>query len=140
MGEVIIPLSSARSLDDAADYLLKNRCGRLPDNGRRAAYKAGMKAKNINHPLDLRKKDVRWWPAIRQSWSRVIVINEKELPACLVVGEPKKEEVKPEVPASKPAKTEAAENKPIEIKSAPVKVPTKGKKKRPGLGKSVIVP
>ena len=116
MGEVIIPLNSAKSLDDAADYLLKNRCNQMPDKGPRAAYKAGMKVKGITNTLDLRKKDLRWWPAIRQNWSRVIVISEKELPACPVVEEPKKIEV-PVVA------------KPIEIKpeQPPVQVPTKVK-------------
>ena len=139
MGEVIIPLGSAKSLDDAADYLLKNRCKQMPEKGQRTAYKAGMKAKGINNTLDLRKKDLRWWPFIRQEWSRVIVISEKDLPQCPAVEEPKKIEVKPAQPASQPIII-----KPIEIKpeTVPVQIPTKVKPvKKPPVkkeGKSLI--
>jgi len=115
--DVIIPLSYARNMDDVADYLLKTRCNQMPAKGQRAAYQAGMKAKGISNTLDLRKKDLRWWPVFRQSWSQMIVISEKELPQCPVVEEPKKIEVKPELPASKPVE--------VKPETAPNKVPTK---------------
>jgi len=123
--DVIIPLAYSKNMDDLSDYLLKTRCSQIASKKQAAVYKTALKAKGIETPLDLRKKDLRWWPRIQQSITKIVVVNENVLPGCITP-----EEQKPAVPASQPAKPvepKPIEVKPIEVKTepVPVKAPTK---------------
>jgi len=129
MSDFTIPLENAGNLKAAAKYILKNKCDSNPSGEETASYEVAMQYKGIKNPTDLKRKDPRWWPALRQMWSGIVLINNSDLPSC-----PAKEQVqKPAVvaPASKPAdeiktetpKTETKVPQPIKIK-----VQTKAKK------------
>jgi hypothetical protein len=136
---IFIPVNKAQTLASVAKHTLQNKCELAPTKKQTSDYVEKMKKKGYQSTTDVKKKDIRWWALLRQVFSKVIVIEEHELPACPAAApeekpQPKKPaEQTPKVepkPEKKPAEKPAEAPKPEEKK--PIKKPGKKSGKKPG--------
>ncbi len=129
VNRITIPLVYAQNMDEAAEFILKNRCRQTADKAAVTGYKQAMAVKGAKSVRDLKAKDVRWWGKLRQALSATIVVNETDLPSCPVVEEAKKPEIKIKIApiTSQPATLP----KPVEIKVEQKAVPQPPVKTRP---------
>jgi hypothetical protein len=123
MSDFIIPLENAGNLKAAAKYILKNKCDSNPSGEETASYEVAMEYKGIKTPQDLKRKDPRWWPALRQKWSGMVLVAESALPSC--PAKAKEEKPQAAIPASKPV----VETKTVEPKKELKIMPAPAKKK-----------
>ena len=138
---ITISLDYAKNMDEAAEYILKNNCRQNPDQTAVTGYKQAMELKGNRSLPDLKKKDVRRWPRLRQAISNTIVVKASDLPACPVVEEVRKPEIKVLSPASQPVAEIKPPEKKIEVKAVPPQpVKTKAATKVKKEDRKVFIP
>jgi hypothetical protein len=140
ISKITIPLDYAKNMDEVAEFILKNRCKQNPDKATVTGYKQAMEQKGSRSLLDLKTKDVRRWPRLRQALSNTIVVKASDLPACPMIEEVRKPEIKVVSPASLPVTGIKPPEPKIEVKAANPPVKTKAATKVKKEDRKVFIP